>query len=165
MRRSRLGTRFGLLGRHLPRFDQQRVNEGVLANLRNDLPLSDDEAQPVPARDADIGFACLAGPVHDAAHHRDPHRHAEPLLLDGRLDALRQGEDVDLGSPARRAGNQIKASLPEPERLQDRVADLDFFDRVVGERDADRVADPVRQQRPDPNGALDRPHRHGTVSR
>ena len=49
-----------------------------------------------------------------------------------------------------------RAALAQAERLEDLVGDLDLLDRVGGERDADRVADPVDEQRAHPDGALDR---------
>jgi hypothetical protein len=49
-----------------------------------------------------------------------------------------------------------RSSTSSAERLQDLEAGLRLLDRVGGQRDADRVADPVREQRPHPDGALDR---------
>ena len=83
-----------------------------------------------------------------------------PLALERLVHLLREPEHVDLGAAARRARDEIQAPLPQPERLQDRRADLDLLDGVVRERDADRVADPLGEQRPDPDRALHPAHRH-----
>ena len=70
------------------------------------------------ARDADIGFACLTRPVHDTTHHGDAHRDAELLVLDGRLDPLRQASSIDLRAAAGGACDQVEPSRAEPERLE-----------------------------------------------
>ena len=102
----------------------------------------------------------LARPVHHASHHRDPDRDLEALALDRLVHLLREPEDVHLRAATARARHEVEPAPAEPERLEDPRADLDLLDRVVGERDADRVPDPFREERPDADGALHAAHRH-----
>ena len=66
-------------------------------------------------------------------------------------------DDVDLGAPAGRARDHVGAARAQAERGEDLPGDPHLFDRIAGERHAQRVADALREQRPDADGALDRP--------
>ncbi len=111
-------------------------------------------ALAVAGRDAEIGLPRLAGPVHDAAHDRDPQRDRHVLEPLGHV--VRELIDVDLRPPARRAGDDLELALAEAERLQDLQPDLHLLGRRRGERDADRVADPLPEQDPERGRRLDR---------
>src|SRR5918994_1588611 len=138
-----------LLGRDGPRLGEQRLDELVLGHLGDYLATADDEPEPVATRDAHVGLPGLAGPVHHAAHDRDPHRHAELLPFDRGVHLLGQLQHVHLGPAARGAGHEVEASPAQAERSQDRGGGLHLFHGVVGERDADRVADAFGEQRAD----------------
>ena len=115
----------------------------------------------LPGGDADVGLACLARAVDDAAHHR--HLDGQVQLLERLLGLLGHGDDVDLGPAARRAGDQVEAlALAQPERLEELAAGAGLLDRVGGQREADGVADALGQQRADAGGALDQARRRRT---
>ena len=63
---------------------------------------------------------------------------------------------ADVVAAAARARDHHRPALAQAERLQDLEGGLDLLDRVGGQRDAHRVADPVDEQRAHPDGALDR---------
>ena len=71
------------------------------------------------------------------------------------LDDVRQILDADVVAPARGARDHHGPAFAQPERLQDLPRDLDLLHGIRGERDAKRVSDPVREQRADPDCALD----------
>src|SRR5207245_7195478 len=113
-----------------------------------------DEADVAPAGDAEVRVARFAGAVDGAAHDGDLERlrvGLEPLL-----DLLGERLHTHVVAAARGAGDHHRAPLAEVERLQDLPGGLDLPHRVGGQRDADRVADPVGQQRAHADGALDR---------
>ena len=111
--------------------------------------------------DAEIRVAGLARPVDDAAHHRHLQRDVARLEC-----GLRRGghlDHVDLGPPARRTRDQIDvAPFAQPERLEERAPRPRFLHRIRGQREADRVADALGQERPDAGGRLDQSGRWGT---
>ena len=78
----------------------------------------------------------------------------EPLELV--LDLLRQLHEIDVGPAARRARHEREAPAPQTERFQNVDPDAHLFGRIGRERDADGVADPLRQQRAQPDRGLDR---------
>src|SRR6476469_4335578 len=131
-----LGEAHGLLDERL---DDLRLGHGL-----DDLALHEDLALAVAGGDAEVGLAGLARTVDDAAHDRDPQRHLEAVESGG--DLLGQLVDVDLGAAARGAGHDLEAARLEVERLQDLDADLDLLDGRSRQGDADRVADPAREQ-------------------
>src|SRR3954453_19341158 len=61
-----LGDPHGLLDESL---DDLRLGNGL-----DDLALDEDLALAIARGDAEVRLPSLAGPVHDAAHHRDPQR-------------------------------------------------------------------------------------------
>ena len=64
-------------------------------------------------------------------------------------------DHVDLGAPARRAGDQVDVlAFPQTQRLEQLAAGASLFHRVGGERVADRVADAFHQQGGDAGGGL-----------
>ena len=94
-------------------------------------------------------------PLTAQPEHRDLDRvlvgFQAPLDLDD--DAVH----VELQPPAGRAGDQVGAALAQLQRLEDLPGDLDLLLGVEGrQRDADRVADPVGEQRAEPDGGLQR---------
>ncbi len=98
----------------------------------------------------------LADAVDRAAEHRDLDRVV--VGLEAPLDLGDHGVHVELEAPAGRAGDQHRAALAELQRLEDLPGDLDLLLGVEGrERDPDRVADPVGQQRAEPDRRLQRP--------
>ena len=80
-----------------------------------------------------------------------------PFFSSASFTCFVAAQDVDLGATARRAGDQIEAAPAQSQRLQDRGTDLDLLDGIVGERNPDRVADALGEERPDPDGALHAP--------
>ena len=108
----------------------------------------------VAGGDPEVGLAGLARSVDDAAHHRDLQRQ---LALAERLHRpLGDVDHVDLGPPARRAGDEVDVlALAQAERLEQLAAGPRLLDRVGGERVADRVADALEQQRGDAGRGLD----------
>ena len=114
-----------------------------------------DEPDVAAAGDAEVGVARLPRSVHRAPHDGDLERlrvRAQPIL-----DHARETLDADVVAPAGRARDHHRPALTETERLEDLPRDLDLLDRVGGEGDAHRVADPVREERSDADRALDRP--------
>ena len=119
----------------------------------DDLALDEDLPLAVAGGDAEVSLARLARTVHDAAHHGHAQGHGHAFETLG--DLVRQRVDVDLRAPARRARDDLELALAQVQRLQDLVPDLDLFGGRRGERDADRVADALRQQDAERRGALD----------
>ena len=72
------------------------------------------------------------------------------------LDFLCELDQVDVGASARGTRHEREAALPEPERFQDIDPDPHFLGRIGRERDADRVADALGQERAEPDRRLDR---------
>src|SRR5207253_8087159 len=143
------------------------LEEGLdlLAHGLDDLPFGhladhraplEDEPDALAAGDADVGRARLAGPVHLAAHDGDVDLLVEALELV--LDLLRELDEVDVRPAAGGTGHERETALAQAERLQDVDPDRDLLGRVRGERHADRVADALREQGPEPDRRLDGPH-------
>ena len=122
------------------------------------LPLDEQVAALVAGGDAEVGVASLAGTVDHATHHGDLQR---DLAIAERLHRLVGDVDhVDLGTAARRAGDQVDVlALAQPERLEQLAPGPRLLDRIGGERVADRVADALEQQRGDAGRRLDQPGR------
>src|SRR6478735_4345776 len=131
-----LGEAHGLLDERL---DDLRLGHGL-----DDLALDEDLALAVAGGDAEIGLAGLARTVDDAAHDGHAQRHGHPLEACGHLVGERV--DVDLGATARRARDDLELARSQVEALQDLDADLDLLDGRSRQGDADRVADPTREQ-------------------
>ena len=110
----------------------------------DELALAVDRSLALAAGDPDVGHLRLARAVHDASHHRDLDRGR--VLLGDRLDRPGQLDDLDLGAAARRASRDVEALFAQPQRLEDAPADRNLFDRVGGERNAQRVADALPEQ-------------------
>src|SRR4051812_3223258 len=165
--RGRLGHRQGGRFRHLqplravhPALDpavdlvEELLDEDVARDLLQHAAVRVDEADVAPAGDSEVGVAALARAVDGAAEDGD----LEMLRigLQALFDALRELLHADVVASAGGAGDQDRPALAQPERAQDLPRDLHLLDRVGGERDADRVADPVDEQRAHPDRALDR---------
>ena len=116
------------LGHDLLGFVDERRDHLGLGHDAHDVTLHEQVALAAAGRDAEIGFARLAGAVHDAAHHRDLQR--DVAVFERGLRVGRDLDHVDLGAPARRARDEIEAlALAQPERLEQRAPGLRFFDR------------------------------------
>src|SRR4051812_268548 len=142
-----LGDAHGLLDEGL---DDLRLGNGL-----DDLALDEDLALAVARGDTEVGLARLAGTVDDATHDGDAQRHLQAVEPGG--DLLGELVDVDLGTAAGRAGDDLEAARLEVERLQDLEADLDLLHRRRGQRDADRVADALAEQVAEGDRGLDGP--------
>src|SRR3954447_12038529 len=142
-----------------PRVDlaEELVDEDPRLDLAEDLSVRVDEARLATARDAEICIARLAGAVDRAAEHRD--LEVLRVVAEALLDRLGERLLADVVAPARRARDQDRSALAQPERLEDLPRDPDLLDGVGGEADPNRVADSVDEQRPEPDRALDRPCR------
>ena len=123
------------------------------AHRADRLAAAEQHAFALAARDPDVAVARLAGAVHDAAHHGDLQRLADPEY--GALDPARQPHAVPFAAAARRAGYDLDVILFQPAGAQDALGRDHFLDGVVRQRDAERVADPVQEQRADADAALD----------
>jgi 1-hydroxy-2-methyl-2-(E)-butenyl 4-diphosphate synthase len=101
-----------------------------------------------------IRVSRLPRPVHRASEHR----HLERLRIGAQplLDTLGELLHADVVTAAARARDHHRAALAQAERLQDLERGLDLLDRVRRQRDAQRVADAVHEQRARADGALDR---------
>ena len=108
-----------------------------------------------PAGDPEVGVARLPRSVDGAAHDGDLERLG--IVAQALLDDDREVLDADVVPAARRTGDHHRPALAQVQCLEDLPGRLDLLDRVGGEGDADRVADPVGEQGADADGALDRP--------
>src|SRR6266540_4753639 len=133
------------------------VHEGVhdlgLRHGADHLAVAEDLALALAGGDADVGLACLARTVDDAAHDRHPHRRVD--LGHALLDGVGEREDVDLGAAAGWAGDQVELLGPQAEGAEDGVAGLDLLDRRGGQRHPDGVADALGEQGADADRGLD----------
>ena len=165
--RLRFGLRPGI-GRRQSGLDPLRhellglLDEGghhlVLGHHADDLPLDEQVSPPPPGGDADIGLARLARAVHHAPHHR--HLDRQLTRLERLLGGPGHADHVDLGPPARGAGDEVEAlALAQPHGLEQLAPGARLFDGVGGERVADGVADPLGQERGDAGRPLDQPRR------
>src|SRR3989449_6463814 len=93
------------------------LDDRVLGHGLDDLALDEDLALAVAGRDAEVGLAGLARAVDDAAHDGDAERHLHALQAGGHL--LGERVDVDLGTAARRAGDDLELAGAEGQRLED----------------------------------------------
>src|SRR5439155_23527990 len=131
---------------------EQRIDEDLGGHLLQHPPVGVDEARVPPAGNPEVGVASLARTVYRAAH-------------DGDLEGLRVGLqaplydrcellDTDVVASAGGAGDHHGPSLAKTERLQNLPGDFDLLDRVGGQRDPDRVADTVHEERTDSDRRL-----------
>ena len=103
----------------------------------------------------EVGVRGLADAVHRAAEHRDLDRLV--VVTQAILDLGDDRVHVELQPAAGEAGDQHQAALAQLERLQHLPSDLHLLLGVEGrEGDANRVADPIGQQRAEPDGRLQR---------
>ena len=136
---------------------EELVDQDVRGDLLQHAAVRVDEADVAAAGDPEVGVARLARPVDGAAEHRD--LEVLRVLVQPLLDDLRQLLHADVVAAAGGARDHDRPALAQAERLEDLVGGLDLLDRVGGQRDADRVADPVHEQRAHADGALDRARR------
>ena len=99
----------------------ERLDHLALRHDRDVRPLDEQVAALVAGGDAEVGLAGLAGPVDDAAHHRDLQRE---LAITERLHRpVGDVDHVDLGSAAARAGDEVDVlALAQTERLEQLTA-------------------------------------------
>src|SRR5262249_11802571 len=133
---------------------EELVDEDLRLDLAEHLAVRVDEAGLAAARDAEVGIARLARAVDRAAEHRD--LEMLRVVAQALLDRLGERLDADVVAAARRARDQDRPALPQAERLEDLPRDPDLLDRIGCKAHADRVADPVGEQRPKADRALDR---------
>jgi len=97
-------------------------------------------------------FSLSPGPFTLAAHHGYPDglRNGNRQLP----DTGRERSDADLRPRARRARNNLHASVPQAERTQYLPRRANLVLRRRGKRHADRVPDPFIQQNADPTADL-----------
>ena len=134
---------------------EELVDQDVRLDLLQHPAVRVDEADVAAAGDPEVGVARLARAVHGAAEHGDLEVLrvlAQPLLdlvsascWTPTLSRPQLGQAIITGPRSRR-----------PSALRISQAAFDLLDRVGGQRDADRVADPVGEQRAHADGALDR---------
>src|SRR5690606_9093828 len=136
------------------RLFDQRLHDLRLRHRLDDLALDEDLPLAVARRHAQIGLTGLTRTVDDTAHHRHPQRHVHPRQT--RRDLLGQLVHIHLRPPARRTRHDLQPPLPQPQRLQDLIADLDLLHRRRRQRHPDRVPDPLRQQRTERHRRLHR---------
>src|SRR5262249_59765976 len=123
----------------------ERLNQAPGAPFRPRAPARHPAAALPSAGEPEAGAPRLSGPVDGTAEDRD-----FECLLVGREALFDPGGellDADVVAAAGRAGDQDRPALPQAERLEDLEPCLDLLDRVGGEGDADRVPDPVHEQR------------------
>jgi hypothetical protein len=91
----------------LARLVEERLDDLVFGHGLDDLAANKDLALAVAVAggNTEVSFACLTWAVDDATHHGDAQRYRE--AVEGRGDLLGEGIDVDLGSPARGAGDDL----------------------------------------------------------
>ena len=125
---------------------------------RTTLPPHEQVALAAPGGDAEVGLAGFTRAVDHAAHHR--HLEGDVALGQRRLGLLGDPDDVDLGPPAGRAGDQVEPlALAQPERFEELATGPGLLHRVGGERVADGVADALGEEGADPGRRLDEPGR------
>src|SRR5439155_8887732 len=115
-------------------------------NVGDFFALDVDDPAAVAGEDGDVGAFAFTGTVDDTAHHRnfDRQRNLGRKLF---ANVLHQLEEINLNSPARRAGNQLGAdALAQAEHVKHLQAILDFELRIGRIADANRVADAAAQQ-------------------
>src|SRR5829696_8183480 len=139
-----------------PRVDlvEELVDEDIGGDLLQHTPVRVDEPGVAAAGDSEIGVPSLPRAIHGAAHDGD--LEGLWIALQALLDRLGEIPDADVVAAAGRAGDHHGPALAQTKRLQDLPGDLDLFDRVGRQRDPDRVADAVHEERPDSDRALDR---------
>ena len=94
------------------------------------------------------------GPVHHAPHDR--HLDGELARLERLLGGAGHPDHVDLGPPARRAGDEVEAlALAQAHGLEQLAPGPGLLDGVGGERVPDGVADALGQQGGDAGRPLD----------
>src|SRR6185295_9074541 len=98
-----LGDPHGLL--------DQRLDDLVLGHGLDHLAVHEDLALAVAGRDPEVGLAGLTRPVHHTAHDGDPQRDLH--ALQSSCDLVGELVDVDLGTPAGRAGHDLQLAGPQ----------------------------------------------------
>src|SRR5579885_3406511 len=115
-------------GDNLLDLQPQRAEELLFGEGPYQFARAVDGALAFSSGDADVGHLRLTRAVDDAAHNRNLHRRG--VLLGDRLYAAPQFEHADLRAAARGARGDLEALLAQAERLEDRPADRNLFDRI-----------------------------------
>ena len=107
----------------------QGVQKLSFRHLADDLTFFENEALSLAAGDAEVGLAGFAGTVDDASHDGDPQRDGHALEAGG--DLVGELVDIDLGTPAARAGDDLELAWAQVQALQDldagRHTEIDMF--------------------------------------
>ena len=132
---------------------QQGREQLVIGELFHLHALFKNHAPAVAAGNADVRFPGFAGAVDHAAHDR----HGDGLftVFQRFVHPVHQTDQVDAGSSAGGAGDDVHAVLPKSRGLENVPGGVNLLHRVVGEADPDGIADAVQKQRADAHGGLD----------
>ncbi len=129
------------------------LHKFILRYFPQDLAFAEEEPFAFAACNAEVGFARFARAVDDAAHDGDVDRffdHGEPFF-----NLCGDGGKVHAAAAAGRTRYEGRTVFLHAEGFQYLIGDLDFFDRVAGERDTEGVADAFGKKCADTDGGLD----------
>ncbi len=122
-------------------FGEERFENLFFGDVGDFLSLYVDDAAFVAGEDGDVSAFALAGAVDDATHDGDFDGQLD-VFVEGFVDLLDEGEEVDLDAAAGGAADEFGAFAgAQAEDVHEFEAVLDFVDGVVGVGDADGVAD------------------------
>ncbi len=132
---------------HLVDSCKQGGQKLVVGQLIHLLALFEDHAPAVASGDADVGLPGFTGAVDHAAHDR----HGDGLLAvtQGLVHLIDQSDQIDAGASAGGTGDDVDALFPQARGLQDVLGGVDLLHGIVGQGDADGVADAVEEQSTD----------------
>ena len=141
---------------------QQRRQQLVIGQLLYLLSLFKDHAPAIAAGNTVVGFPGFTGAVDHTAHDR----HGDGLftVFQGFVNLIYQTDEINAGSAAGGAGNDVDAFLPEAGGLQNVLGSIDFLNGIVGKADPDGIADAIQQQSADAMADFMRPCFTGPVS-
>ena len=122
--------------------------------LRTTLPLAKIRPTPLPAATPMSASRLSPGPL--TTHPMTATLIGARDFAQPARDLLGDGDEVDLAAAARGAADHLGPAPPQIERGQDVPRDADLLDRVGGQRDAHRVADPLLEQDAEADGGLHR---------
>src|SRR5215204_3621674 len=121
---------------------EERVVDLVAANFPQRLALGEDHTVVLAAGNTVIRVAGLTRTVDHAAHDSD--REVILEVLEPLFDLRRHPDNIESErARATRTGYDIRTPVPEVESREDVVGHRYLLNRVLGERDADSVPDPV----------------------
>src|SRR5215211_1285138 len=121
---------------------EEGVVDLVAANFPQRLALGEDHTIVLAAGHTVISVASLSRTVDHAAHDGD--REVILVVLEPLLDLRRHPDHVESErAGATRTRDDVRTLVPEVESREDLVGHRYLLDRILGERDADGVPDPV----------------------